>query len=95
VALALLTITEFKRLMWTQTPIGRRMLATVRGRVCFTPEKRGNQSGFRRVADAPPRSAAADHPAGSAGGSSPTGFSLSPSSHSRGPSAPRDRSNQL
>ena len=75
-ALARRKVTEFRRLMRTQTPIGRKLLATVlRGRIAFTPEKRGTQAGFKWIAEAHLWGLLSGIiPAGSAGGSSPTGF---------------------
>jgi site-specific DNA recombinase len=75
-AMARRKIAEFKRLMRTQTPVARRLLALVlRGRISFTPQRKGTQRGFRWDADAhlwPLLSGII--PAGSAGGTSPTGF---------------------
>ena len=75
-AMARRKVAEFKRLMRTQTPIGRKLLATVlRGRISFTPHTQGTQRGFRWEADAHLWGLLAGIiPAGSAGGTSPTGL---------------------
>jgi hypothetical protein len=47
-ALAKQKVAEFKRLMHTQTPVARQLLGMVlRGRICFKPQRRGAQAGFR------------------------------------------------